>query len=152
MKKLNKKGFTLIELLAVIVVLAIIMVIAGTSVIKTINKSRAESFDRSMDMVVNNAKTLYAQRANNGFSANDLKEVTDNDSEISITYSDGLITITPTSNDDGFTGKFKDVDLNLITEQNQKYTYNNTAKSISTYLCSDGSVQKTACDGSEEEG
>jgi type IV pilus assembly protein PilA len=36
----DKKGFTLIELLAVIVILAVILAIAGTAVIKSINDSR----------------------------------------------------------------------------------------------------------------
>ena len=39
----NKKGFTLIELLAVIVVLAIILVIAGTSVIGNIRTSKEKA-------------------------------------------------------------------------------------------------------------
>lgn len=39
----NKRGFTLIELLAVIVVLAIILTIATTSVIKNINDSKEKA-------------------------------------------------------------------------------------------------------------
>lgn len=39
----NKKGFTLVELLAVIVVLAIILVIAYPSVIKSINSSKEKT-------------------------------------------------------------------------------------------------------------
>ena len=41
--KRNKNGFTLIELLAVIVILGVIMVIATTNVIKSINNSREKS-------------------------------------------------------------------------------------------------------------
>lgn len=39
----NKKGFTLIELLAVIVILAVILAIAGTAVINSINDSREKT-------------------------------------------------------------------------------------------------------------
>lgn len=58
MKKIlkNKKGFTLIELLAVIVVLAIIMVIATQQVNKTIQKSRANSFVESYQMMYKSVK------------------------------------------------------------------------------------------------
>ena len=48
----NKKGFTLVELLAVIVVLAIILGIAATRVVATINKSRTDSFVSSYKMVI----------------------------------------------------------------------------------------------------
>ena len=41
MKKLNRKGFTLIELLAVIVILAVVMGIAITSVLSSMNSARA---------------------------------------------------------------------------------------------------------------
>ena len=58
MKKIlkNKKGFTLIELLEVIVVLAIIMVIATQQVNKTIQKSRANSFVESYQMMYKSVK------------------------------------------------------------------------------------------------
>ena len=42
-KKLNNKGFTLIELLAVVVILAVVMGIAMTSVLTAMNKSRGGS-------------------------------------------------------------------------------------------------------------
>lgn len=42
-RKLNNKGFTLIELLAVVVILAIVMGIAATSVLNSINNSRKSS-------------------------------------------------------------------------------------------------------------
>jgi prepilin-type N-terminal cleavage/methylation domain-containing protein len=44
MKKLNRKGFTLVELLAVIVILAIVVGIALTTVLPTLKKSRQEAF------------------------------------------------------------------------------------------------------------
>ena len=50
--KYKNRGFTLIELLAVIVVLAIIMVIAGASIVRVINKSRVDSFVSSYNMVI----------------------------------------------------------------------------------------------------
>lgn len=42
-KKLNNKGFTLIELLAVVVILAVVMGIAMTSVLSSMNKARGGS-------------------------------------------------------------------------------------------------------------
>ena len=39
----NKRGFTLIELLAVIVILGVILAIAGTAVIRSINDSREKA-------------------------------------------------------------------------------------------------------------
>lgn len=42
-KRLNNKGFTLIELLAVVVILAVVMGIAMTSVLSAMNKSRGGS-------------------------------------------------------------------------------------------------------------
>lgn len=39
----NKKGFTLIELLAVIVILGVILAIAGTAVVRSINDSREKA-------------------------------------------------------------------------------------------------------------
>ena len=46
-KRLNNKGFTLIELLAVVVILAVVMGIAMTSVLSAMNKSRGGSLEDS---------------------------------------------------------------------------------------------------------
>ncbi len=43
MKKLNKKGFTLVELLAVIVVLALLMVVATTSIGTALNNAKKKA-------------------------------------------------------------------------------------------------------------
>ena len=45
MKKLNRKGFTLVELLAVIVILAIVVGIALTTILPTLKNSRQKAFD-----------------------------------------------------------------------------------------------------------
>ena len=45
MKRLNRKGFTLVELLAVIVILAIVVGIALTTVLPTLKKSRQSAFE-----------------------------------------------------------------------------------------------------------
>ena len=48
-KRLNNKGFTLIELLAVVIILAVVMGIAMTSVLSTMNKSKIGSlYDSSL--------------------------------------------------------------------------------------------------------
>ena len=44
MKRLNRKGFTLVELLAVIVILAIVVGIALTTVLPTLKQSRNNAF------------------------------------------------------------------------------------------------------------
>jgi len=46
-KRLNNKGFTLIELLAVVVILAVVMGIAMTSVLSAMNKARGGSLEDS---------------------------------------------------------------------------------------------------------
>lgn len=55
-KRLNNKGFTLIELLAVVVILAVVMGIAMSSVLTSMNKSRGGSLQDSA-MVIANAFT-----------------------------------------------------------------------------------------------
>ena len=52
----NKKGFTLVELLAVIVVLAIILVIAGSSVIDSIRTSKEKAKYIAAKEIVNMAE------------------------------------------------------------------------------------------------
>ena len=56
----NKKGFTLVELLAVIVVLAIILVIAGTSVIGYINSSKEKTKFIAAKEIVSMAEAYFA--------------------------------------------------------------------------------------------
>ena len=53
MKKLNNKGFTLVELLAVVVILAVVMGIAMTSVFSAMNKSRGGSLADTALVVAN---------------------------------------------------------------------------------------------------
>ena len=59
MKK-DKNGFTLIELLAVIVILGIIMTIATTNVIKSINNSREKSKEIAKKEIVSYAEAYFA--------------------------------------------------------------------------------------------
>ena len=61
MKKLNNKGFTLIELLAVIVILAVVMAIASTSVISAMNNSRKSSLQDSAKSVQQAFQTKYSE-------------------------------------------------------------------------------------------
>ena len=53
LRKLNNKGFTLIELLAVVVILAVVMGIAMTSVLSSMNKSRGGSLSDSASVIAN---------------------------------------------------------------------------------------------------
>ena len=56
----DKKGFTLIELLAVIVILAVILAIASTAVIKSINDSREKAKYIAAQDIVNIAEAYLA--------------------------------------------------------------------------------------------
>ena len=51
LKRLNNKGFTLIELLAVVVILAVVMGIAMTSVLSAMNKSRGGSLSDTATVI-----------------------------------------------------------------------------------------------------
>ena len=62
-KRLNNKGFTLIELLAVIVILAVVMGVAATSVIGAMNNSRKSSLQNSASSAADAFRTAYAETA-----------------------------------------------------------------------------------------
>ena len=61
MKKLNRKGFTLIELLAVIVILAVVMGVAATSVLSAMNNSRKSSLQNSAATAADAFRAAYAE-------------------------------------------------------------------------------------------
>ncbi len=65
MKMNNKKGFTLIELLAVIVILAIIALIAVPIVVNIMEKSKEESYKRSVEFAIDAAELYLVE---NGLS------------------------------------------------------------------------------------
>lgn len=60
-KRLNNKGFTLIELLAVVVILAVVMGIAMTSVLSAMNKSRGGSLADSSIVIANAFNQKYTE-------------------------------------------------------------------------------------------
>ena len=59
MKKLNRKGGTLVEPRAVIVILAIVVGIALTTVLPTLKKSRQEAFDLTANTVADYVEKQY---------------------------------------------------------------------------------------------
>ena len=61
----NKKGFTLIELLAVIVILAVVMGVATTSVLSAMNNSRKSSLQNSALSAADSFRTKYAEYSMN---------------------------------------------------------------------------------------
>ena len=65
MKKLNNKGFTLIELLAVIVILAVVMGVAASSVLSAMNNSRESSLKDSALSAADAFRTSYAEYSMN---------------------------------------------------------------------------------------
>jgi prepilin-type N-terminal cleavage/methylation domain-containing protein len=60
---MKKRGFTLVELLAVIVILALILVIAIPNVMKIINKSKLDAYDRTQQMILNAARIYLTSNA-----------------------------------------------------------------------------------------
>lgn len=154
MKK-NNKGFTLVELLAVIVVLAIIMVIATQQINKTINRSRAKSFNETMNIVVENARILFAEGGAefvcgkaDGLEVTNLEDSLDyNPKDYTVSCSGQTIKITAV---DG--GKFENVDTSLIEAanlDNADYRYCNKGEknlaSIVTTFDSVGQFSKGTC-------
>lgn len=60
-KRLNNSGFTLIELLAVVVILAVVMGIALTSVLSSMNKARSGALSDSATSIVQGINTKYTE-------------------------------------------------------------------------------------------
>ena len=69
-KKLNNKGFTLIELLAVVVILAVVMGIALTNVLGSMNKARLGSVTDSAQVVAKGLTQEYAESMVTGIDEN----------------------------------------------------------------------------------
>ena len=90
MKKLNKKGFTLVELLAVIVVLALLMVVATTSIGTALNNAKTKSLVTETQKVLKQAfeeqQSTIILNAN--YTAPEAKLVTDGDFKYKITFND----------------------------------------------------------------
>ena len=60
MRKLNKKGFTLVELLAVVVILALVMGIAASSMLSTMNSSRKSTLHSAAQTAATNLNNWVA--------------------------------------------------------------------------------------------
>ena len=60
MRKLNRKGFTLVELLAVVVILALVMGIAATSMLNTMNSSRKNTLHSAAQTAATNLNNWIA--------------------------------------------------------------------------------------------
>ncbi len=59
-KKLNNKGFTLVELLAVVVILALVMGIAASSMLNTMNSSRKSTLHSAAQTAASNLNNWIA--------------------------------------------------------------------------------------------
>lgn len=73
-KKLNNKGFTLIELLAVVVILAVVMGIAMTSVLSSMNKSRGGSLEDTAMVIAQGFTQKYTESLVGGIPNNIYKD------------------------------------------------------------------------------
>lgn len=74
-RKLNNKGFTLIELLAVVVILAVVMGIAMTSVLSAMNKSKGGSLSDTAMVIANGFNQKYTEALVDGVPNNIYKEI-----------------------------------------------------------------------------
>lgn len=67
MKRLNKKGFTLVELLAVIVVLALLMVVAASSIGSALTNAKKNTLKTEAQKIITNVyQNAYSQYMLNG--------------------------------------------------------------------------------------
>ena len=115
------EGFTLVELLAVIVVLAVIMVIAGTSILRVINRNNADAFVSTAQMAYDTLKKCKASKLERTDCEN-MIEGPGTDYTISVDLEAGIYTYTLTATTGANGGKFKNVEANL------KEYYGNNAK------------------------
>ena len=69
---MKSKGFTLIELLAVIVILGVIMVIAGTSVMGSIRDTKKKARFMAAKDIVEIASTYLAEKGGDSVNVKDL--------------------------------------------------------------------------------
>lgn len=60
---MKEKGFTLVELLAVIVILAVILTVAVPNMFKIINKSKDDSYNNQVLMIINAAKNYVVNES-----------------------------------------------------------------------------------------
>ncbi len=93
MKKLNKKGFTLVELLAVIVILALLMVVATSSIGGAMNNAKKNALKTEAQKMLTSAyqdmKSSYMLSGNLDNVSGELKEVASGVTDKIYLYKDG---------------------------------------------------------------
>ena len=104
----RKKGFTLVELLAVIVILAIILVIAIPQIMNTIKAARLSAIKDSAMLIAEQANKdfITQQVLNKDYSetsilCNDVAKLNDDYDTCTITYNNGIATVTLKGKDGG---------------------------------------------------
>ena len=122
----SKKGFTLIELLAVIVILAIIALIATPIVLNLINKAR-QGAAKDSAYGVRKAGELYYQAVL-------LKDPSTSADSVSVSFDDGVVTVTPAVEGINFELDGKKPESGVITISDKGEV--DGAVVVSGYLCS----------------
>jgi len=121
---MKKKGFTLIELLAVIVILAILMLVAGSNVFGILDNARKGSFKTEFLELLNAAQTKAQIDIMNG--------------TIKGTGASSRVCYTLTSNEDDAENDFKNYFNNKNNYQGSvEVTYTNGKLSVTGWLSSD---------------
>ena len=62
---MKRKGFTLVELLATVVILALLMLTAGTAVLNIMTNTQVNTFKNDTSVILNSAESFYAAVASN---------------------------------------------------------------------------------------
>ena len=134
----NKKGFTLIELLAVIVVLAIVMVMAATTIIPYLEKAHTSAFDTEVETVKASASDIVSLIITGGNSEKykyDGPYYVSSDGGYCFTIAD-LVESGTVKNLDGYTG------VVVVTKNNHKYTHKVVMSNSDYFVDEIGAVTK----------